>query len=51
MRRARRDDRRMRSNILARFLVAEIWRIVHASVEAVRIIEGLPREVTDEVER
>ena len=33
-----------------RDLVAAIERIVYVSVESTRIIEGLPREVTDEVE-
>ena len=30
-----------------RDLVAAIKRIVHVSVESARIIEGLPREITD----
>ena len=36
---------------IKRDLVAAIERIVHVSVESTRIIEGLPREVTDGSER
>ena len=45
--RARQNECRFPFNLLPRDLVAAIERIVYVSVESTRIIEGLPREVTD----